>query len=228
MPKDATKKEEKPSKKVVVVEEISDDSNLKDADVSEQEDHSKEAETKTVVKDTSDRDSNTDISEVLETKNEEMNLGKLMWIIIPTTLLVGALAGGIITYFSGISSIQPESSPTPSSTVAPEANMEQAEENTDGTESKREELKIQVLNGSGVAGAAGKAADFLEGLGYKDIDVGNADKSSYQETVLSIKEEKNNYKELLVKDLEEEYELSDEIETLESTSSYDVVITLGS
>jgi len=235
MPKDITKKGEKSAKKVVVVEEVSDESvsenigeqNPQNQD-KESETKNKQSETESTIEKISDEKQDTNNFEVLETKSEEINLGRLMWIIIPTTLLVGALAGGIITYFSGISSIQPENSPTPLSTPISEPETEQPEENADKTEIKREELKIQVLNGSGIAGAAGKAADFLESLGYKDVKTGNAEKSDYENVYLSIKKEKESYKELLIGDLEKEYTLSDETETLEASSSYDVVIILGS
>lgn len=165
----------------------------------------------------------------IEKSEDKPGVGKLLWIIIPTTLLVGALAGGVITYFSGLQISQgPE--PTPVATVSPTEDKMVEDNTTTETAStlKREDLKIQVLNGSGVAGAAGKAKDFLEGLGYTDVAVGNADASNYQETEISVLEEKSDYLDLLKKDLSEKYTLASDTGNLSGSSSYDVVITLGS
>lgn len=40
---------------------------------------------------------------------------------------------------------------------------------------RKEEIKIKVLNGSGVKGQAAKMKDLLEKLGFKDIEIGSAD-----------------------------------------------------
>jgi len=52
---------------------------------------------------------------------------------------------------------------------------------------KREEISIQVLNGSGSAGLAGETAQKFEELGYEDVGTGNAD--SAETTQLFISDE---------------------------------------
>src|SRR3989339_1198279 len=75
-------------------------------------------------------------------ENEKANY---LWIIIPTALLVGALVGGLITYFSGISKLQTvENSPTPVVSIEPKASPSASP----SASIKRSEIKLQVLNGS--------------------------------------------------------------------------------
>ena len=66
---------------------------------------------------------------------------------------------------------------------------------------ERKDFKIQVLNGSGVAGLAGKAKDKLEALGYPEVTVGNADSKDYTETEVSIKKSKSDFIAEIKKDL---------------------------
>jgi hypothetical protein len=105
--------------------------------------------------------------------------------------------------------------PTATAIASPAANL------------KREDLKIQVLNGSGVAGAAGKAKSFLESLGYKNVNTGNAETSDLATTTVAIKDSKQDYSALLKKDLSGKYTLADEIQTLAASNSADVVVTIG-
>jgi hypothetical protein len=49
---------------------------------------------------------------------------------------------------------------------------------------KLEDPQIAVYNGAGVAGLAGRTADFLEEQGFRIIEVGNADRSNYQTTLV--------------------------------------------
>lgn len=65
----------------------------------------------------------------------------------------------------------------------------------------RGELEIIVLNGSGVAGAAGDISTALKDLGYTVKSVGNASKFDYKGVTIFIKEDKKEYVEMLKKDL---------------------------
>ena len=148
-----------------------------------------------------------------------------LWIIIPTALLVGALVGGLITYFSGISKLSNSNvSPSPVSSSTPEASPSA----TPLASIKRSDIKIQVLNGSGKSGLAGKVKTYLEGLGYKDVAVGNASSSSFVETEIQIKDSKKDFLETITDDLSENYTVSKETKTLVISSKYDIVVTIGS
>lgn len=240
------KEEKEKAKKLVIVEEVASDETVTPSDTPVVEDNNTEdlktidtKESETIKKEenssTLEVKENEKISEkkeedskkeVKEEKKEESEKPNYLWIIIPTALLVGALVGGLITYFSGVSKLdKDEVIPTPISSEAPEA--ESSPEATSAATLKRDILKIQVLNGSGVSGAAGKAKTYLEDLGYQDVDTGNASVSDLTETEISIKEEMEEYTSLLTSDLSEDYQVADSVKTLVTTSKYDVVITLG-
>lgn len=150
-----------------------------------------------------------------------------LWIIIPIALLIGALVGGFITYFSGISRLtETDASPSPIASVQP--TVEPIPTASPSANFKRDTLKLQVLNGSGVSGLAGKAKTYLESLGYKDVAIGNASVSNLTETIISVKESKKDLVENIRTDLAKNYKVAKETETLVATSKYDFVITLGS
>ena len=202
-------KKEEPKKKVVVVEEVE-----------AIEEAPKIEEVKTEENKTPEVHETTHIPEQLD--EEKPNY---LWIIVPTALLVGALVGGLITYFSGISALSSVPTPSPIATIEPEviATATPTTSNVD-----RSVIKLQVLNGSGVAGLAGKAKTYLEGLGYKDIVVGNASVSNLTETTISLKADKKDLLETIKTDLSKNYKVAEETETLSASSKYDFVITLGS
>jgi hypothetical protein len=52
------------------------------------------------------------------------------------------------------------------------------------TVSEENNTPIRVLNGSGIAGTAGKMKDALEALGYTDITTGNADAFTYTDITI--------------------------------------------
>ncbi len=62
-----------------------------------------------------------------------------------------------------------------------------------------EEVDVEVLNGSGVHGLAGKAADFLESAGFNVVNVGNAETFDFERTqVISRIEEMTPAKEVAI------------------------------
>ena len=48
-------------------------------------------------------------------------------------------------------------------------------------------ITISVLNGSGVVGAAGTAAEKLKSAGFDVTNIGNADRQSYKKTKITSK-----------------------------------------
>ena len=91
----------------------------------------------------------------------------------------------------------------------------------------RKNFKIQVLNGSGIAGLAGKAKTKLETLGYPEVTVGNADSKDYTETEVAIKKSKADFIADIKKDLTD-YTLAQDTGTVTGDSEFDVEIILGS
>lgn len=47
-------------------------------------------------------------------------------------------------------------------------------------------LQVEVLNGNGMAGAAGAMSSRLESLGFQVVSIGNADSSTYSETIVVV------------------------------------------
>lgn len=211
MPKDI---KEEPKKKMVVVEEVE----------AKNEEAPKTQEVP-VITETNIEDIQTALNQ--EPDPEIIEKTNYLWIIIPTALLVGALVGGLITYFSGISKLNvPEATTVPIPTVEPVVTASPKPEAK--TEVKRETIKVQVLNGSGTAGLAGKAKTYLEGLGYVGVVAGNAPTSDYEETVISVKDTKKELLDTIKSDLSKNYQVAAETEVLPASSKYDFVVTLGS
>ncbi len=149
--------------------------------------------------------------------------GKKVIIGLAIGLALGLLAGGAVWFFSGDAQDLKPVEPTP----IPEEEMIPTMEPTPTPDLDRADLSIDVLNGSGVPGAAGDAEDFLLDLGYEEITTGNADSYDYQQTEVSIKESKDEYLQMLLTDLSSEYTVSSESAYLDEDYDYDVQIIVG-
>lgn len=64
---------------------------------------------------------------------------------------------------------------------------------------------FEVLNGSGVSGAAAKAQEQLEDLGYTVIKTGNADRQNYTETKIYVSEELEGKADIFLEEIKLEY-----------------------
>lgn len=147
---------------------------------------------------------------------------KVFLLIFLGLILVGGLTfGGIMVARDSLkqspfstASPTPTSIPAPLPTAVPETPT-------------KEELKIDILNGSGKVGLAGTAKSYLEGLGYKNIETGNAESYSYPKTTVSMKEDVLGLQEQLIKDLSVKFSVASPAATLEQDNLFDVVIILG-
>jgi len=163
-------------------------------------------------------------------KDLDGNSSTLSITAIFISFLVSLAIGGLIIFgifyykgnFSGIQKNKlaektPIPLPTNEMTASPTAEPVQMD---------LEEVKIQVLNGSGVVGEAGYAKELLEDAGFDDIDTANARTYDHTETEIStyenmpgsvldaITEALDEYDVVIRKDLDDNYQ-------------YDVVIILG-
>jgi hypothetical protein len=150
---------------------------------------------------------------------------KILLIGLGILVLVATFIGAIYLY----SKKDSEDSPSLVEPVASQPTpIESLPEPTPTPSLDRTELKIKILNGSGISGLAGKAKDLLEAKGYEEIATGNADSFDYEETTVQIKEDKIAFLDLLVEDLSEDYLVSTDIsETLEEESDFDAIVILG-
>lgn len=90
---------------------------------------------------------------------------------------------------------------------------------------KKEEIKIKVLNGSGVKGQAAKMKDLLEKLGFKDIEIGSADDPQEVTEGNFGSEIPNDIKKEIRESLEKIYQKVDEKDN--ENSDFNILIVTG-
>lgn len=91
---------------------------------------------------------------------------------------------------------------------------------------KKDELKVQVLNGGGVAGKATEVKAILSGKGYQDIITGNADNFDYKKSEIQVKKSKNQAAAMMTEDLKE-YITSPTQTSLSEDETADIVFIIG-
>lgn len=89
------------------------------------------------------------------------------------------------------------------------------------------ELKILVLNGSGISGKAAEVKSLMQGLGYMDIAIGNAPGESIGESTIRAKLGRKKLIETLAGDLKEKTLFSSDSGDLAEEDPNDIQITLG-
>ena len=170
-------------------------------------------------------------------------------VMIILIIVVGILIFGITRIFSGDQSnedsnitptaapqVFPTEEPTPTETPDTTPTKEPTKTPTpkptvnaidSATGLDRSKLSIQILNGSGIAGAGKSASDLLENLGYNVIQVGNAETFDFEKTTIKIKSAEDKFLALLKKDLSSEYSVGTTSADLASSSNPDVIVTIG-
>ncbi|KKR85833.1 MAG: Cell envelope-related transcriptional attenuator [Candidatus Woesebacteria bacterium GW2011_GWB1_41_10] len=147
-----------------------------------------------------------------------------LFIIIPGIFLLGALLGGIVYYQKNISGIKITVTtpvPTISETASPIP--------TASSEVDTEKYDVKILNGSGIAGEAGKARGILEKAGFKVSSTGNATSYNYTKTVIQVKSSvEKEFVSALTEALSKTYEVDSKTKSLSASSPDDVVIIVGS
>lgn len=107
-----------------------------------------------------------------------------------------------------VESIQQEPTPSPTPTTI-----------------DRESWTFEVLNGSGVAGAAAKASEKLEKLGYKVTNTGNAEEEVTITEIYISKDKSEEESKLLIDDLKSDFgELTVTGELTDSTASVRIIL----
>ncbi len=100
------------------------------------------------------------------------------------------------------------------------------EETTMDKALKKEVIKVSILNGSGIAGEAGKVKALLNDSGFTDITTGNAKTYDFTKTIVSTKADADKS---LYSEIEKSLETYDveKGEDLSKDSEFDVVVTVG-
>ncbi|MFH1840836.1 MAG: LytR C-terminal domain-containing protein [Candidatus Shapirobacteria bacterium] len=153
-----------------------------------------------------------------------MDIKQILLIVLIVVVGLGLVGGGIWVSKKALSNKETTS---PVAETPIETSEPAIEEVTPTPSLMREDLKVEILNGSGVAGLAAQASQYLEGLGYQEVKTANAGKYDYAETVIQIKESQKSYLEMVKEDVSKKYPLASEIENLEEESEFDIVIILG-
>jgi hypothetical protein len=158
------------------------------------------------------------------------------WIIILAFfggLALGAgLIGGIFYYRSSVSKTLSEVTPTPEEqTIPTEAETSSASPSASpkaspGAKNDFSKYSLQILNGSGISGEAGRVDALLEKAGFTKTTTGNAKAYDYEETEVAIKASLPDTVYEAISSALSTYELK-KADPLSSSSSYDVVITVG-
>lgn len=149
-------------------------------------------------------------------------------VFLAVLLVTAVVVGGIYVSqkaLKGQAGRQPCQCPSP--VYSPTIVLEPAPSASASASLDKKTLKIKVLNGSGVAGSAGKLASYLKEKGYGEIETGNAETQDYLATEIEIKASKEAYLSLLTKDLEEKYASASAKVSLEETEKSDTIIIVG-
>lgn len=172
--------EEEPEAEPVATEEVASEEESESEPKSEPE---KEAESKSAIADFAPLESQdgTDIDQI--EKSSKKNIVILILVAVVSFLLGLGVAFGVGTLVVRQQGGNKTTEPTPLPDISPEPTP------TPEPEVSRSDVTLKILNGSGVKGAAAKAQDFFEGLGYTVDSIGNADASDYETSELSVKKD---------------------------------------
>jgi hypothetical protein len=148
------------------------------------------------------------------------NKSKALVTIICILILIGAILAGGYYFFVIKKASFVQASPVPKSVASkvkptmpieasPSAAMMPSGKLTPTSKASltpspkldRSKLRVAILNGSGVAGAAKEISSNLNSLGYTIATIGNADDFTYENVTIKIKKSKSDYLPLLKKDI---------------------------
>lgn len=194
-----------------------------------------EVEEKDAKKDKKEQISSDEVKEWLKdvrpdtTKEVDKGRGsslKTVLIILIILSALSAVVGGIFYYRSSVDVTQETTSPIANEVPVDTATPTPTE--TPEDEIILSEYSVNVLNGSGTAGEAGRVAGFLTELGFEEPETGNAESFDFITTSVSMKEEvPEAVFDEINEALEEDYVVERADEPLEEDSSYDIIIIVG-
>lgn len=91
---------------------------------------------------------------------------------------------------------------------------------------ERKEIKVKVLNGTGISGKAAKVKASLKELGYSEILTGNASADDYDVTEIQIKKSQPELKAIITEDLKDSV-AEPTFAELKETEASDMIIIIG-
>lgn len=113
-------------------------------------------------------------------------------------------------------------------TASEKESTASTKEATESSKLKKEDITIQILNGSGIEGQASALKEQLESLGFTNIETGNAGGTPAKETtVIFTSKVSSDILDQILAELEETFEsVSSQEET--EVAEFDIIITTGS
>ncbi len=145
-------------------------------------------------------------------------------IIIPGILLLGALLGGIVFYQKSVANPDLAESPIPEAT----SESSVATPTPSSTVADLSKYTVNILNGSGIPGEAGKVKSLLEAAKFTVGTTGNAPTYDFTKTIVKAKSSVDAaFVAKLIETLGTNYEV-DKAQTLPDSSTIEVQVIVGS
>jgi outer membrane biosynthesis protein TonB len=152
----------------------------------------------------------------------------ILFIAFLMGLALGAgLIGGIFYYRTKV-----ENAPPNQEKQLPSSQIEDTSQNSSPTPQAQEEnnlssYSVEILNGSGIKGEAGKVEGLLSDAGFSDTTASNASSYDYTDTQVALKAAVPDEVFTKIEETLSTYKIK-RVDDLGDSSKYDVVITVGS
>lgn len=170
-----------------------------------------------------------DIKPEIEGDTQNSSGGKkIFFFILILVIVAGLIGGGIYYYQTQMAPLDTESTNEVMEKIAEPTSTPEEEEASPSAEMSLDTYSVNVLNGSGIAGEAGKVSTALEAEGFENIDTGNASSYDYIETEVSLKEEVPTTVYDAIKNALEDTYIITKGDELDEDSEFDIEIIVGS
>lgn len=149
-------------------------------------------------------------------------------VLIALGILIANLILGVVLYFKFYKPPKAEKIISENNNIMIEETIKEVTESASVKEEvKKEDLKVQILNGTGIPGQAGKVKTLLTGIGYKDVTTANSSKEDAVEAMVIFSEKVSDAnKDEVIKKLEEVFET---VTNADATGvvTYDIAVVTG-
>jgi outer membrane biosynthesis protein TonB len=224
MPQKDTGSEEKRMKVKIVEEEAEVEKDKPSQEAEEKPEDASDEEKEEVTKDEPKLES--------ESSHTKPPSDKIPFWILFIAFLMGlalgaGLIGGIFYYRTKV-----ENAPPNQEKQLPSSQIEDTSQNSSPTPQAQEEnnlssYSVEILNGSGIKGEAGKVEGLLSDAGFSDTTASNASSYDYTDTQVALKAAVPDEVFTKIEETLSTYKIK-RVDDLGDSSKYDVVITVGS